>query len=423
MSSELVTSFRTGPYLAARVTGRDAATASDRSLHIGFLLDVSYSMCGERLSAVKRTLAAVSPLFKPTDFGTVVTFSAVARTIINHLPLDAAGVAQFLAATAAMVPESNTDLGAGITHMSALHSDYDAVILLTDGEITAGITRDEGIQAVLAGFRGRPIHTLGYGADHNRRLLNHVAVHSCATYTYVDSETTLPISMADLLEGLRSEVLHDAVLTVTGATCLELNAEGPVRRIGGVVPGRPYWSVFQLPPGPATLTLSSVEETVIMEAAVDDVTGEALEEVKEQIMRARVVTLLARVTAVLESRAHDAGDIDGSLDAQLQSLMDEIGESTRPLMLRMKGQLIDIRCYLRDLPAPPSRSGSAIARVDSSAVARFTSVTGVLSSQRGVTSYRGGEDPDQTFSSPNQRSASQQVSATYSGAEHQEDPD
>jgi hypothetical protein len=108
-----------------------------------------------------------------------------------------------------------------------------------------------------------------------------------------------------------------------------------------------------------------------------------------------------------------------AMEAQIQSLLDEMADSIRPLMLRMKGQLIDMRCALRDLPPPPalgavSRSYGDFTCVAPPALARFTSVTGVLSSQRGVTRYHDGEDPDQTFSSPGQRSVSHQVSEIYS---------
>jgi hypothetical protein len=105
-----------------------------------------------------------------------------------------------------------------------------------------------------------------------------------------------------------------------------------------------------------------------------------------------------------------------AVEAQIQWLLDEMSDSIRPFMLRMKGQLIDMRCALRNLPPPPVsrdpvyRSGD----VTSPLLARFTSVTGVLSSQRGVTRYHDNEDPDQTFSSPGQRSASHAVSATFS---------
>ena len=413
------------PYLAIRVEKEGAA--AEKPLHVGFLLDVSYSMMGERLNAVKRTLGAITPLFKPTDFCTIVTFSSGARTVVSKLQMDEPGIATFLNATAAIVVEGNTNLGAGITDMASLHSDYDTIIILTDGEITAGVSSNEGIMALLAGFRGKPIHTLGYGAEHNRRLLNRVAINSCGTYTYVDSETTLPLSMADLLEGLRSEVLHDACLRVSGdgltANSIELNGSGERRRIGGIVPGRPYWSVFKMDSGVegATITLTSAEETeTITLFGSEDGSGEA----QEQIFRARVAAILS--LGIIELDSPGGLRDPAAIESQIQVLLDEMDLLIRPLMLRMKGQLIDMRCALRDLPPPPAAAadGGPVYRSFGGvtmtppplpqALARFTSVTGVLSSQRGVTRYHDGEDPDQTFSSPNQRSASQQVSANYS---------
>jgi len=420
------------PYLAVRVE-KVTVERTAKPLHVGFLLDVSYSMTGERLAAVKKTLAAIAPMFRLMDFCTIVTFSSGGRTIVSRLQMDEPGIGTFLSAVAGIEVEGNTDLGAGITHMAPLHSDYDAVIILTDGEITAGVASNEGIMVLLAGFHGAPIHTLGYGADHNRRLLNRVAIHSCATYTYVDSETTLPLSMADLLEGLRTEVLHDARLQVNGigfgVTSIELNGVGGGRRIGGIVPGRPYWSVFKIDGDGdgdgdsriegATVTLTSTEETETI-SVINLVDSDANVEVQEQIIRARVAAVLQQGVIFMENPAR--GSTSADIDPQIQSLLTEIGASIRPLMLRMKGQLIDMRCALRDLPPPPpsvdgfprAMGGYLVSAPPPPALARFTSVTGVLSSQRGVTRYHDDEDADLTFSSPGQRSASHQVSQTYS---------
>ena len=418
-----INAFRKDSYLAVRVEAEGDAVGLTNDIHVGFLLDVSISMTGERLAAVKRTLNVLLPLFQAGDRCTVVTFSSTARTVVSSLAMDEAGKEQFRGRVDAMVTEGNTDLGLGITHLASLHSDYTAVILLTDGDITAGVSTNEGIQTLLAGFRGRPIYTLGYGAEHNRSLLNRVAIDSCATYTYVDSETTLPISTADLIQGLRTEVFHDAVVEISSPVwkSIELGpGEGrPFRHIGGVVPGRPYWSIFRLDSatdeGTPAIFLRSREMTLPCSTAPSDV-----DEVIEQIMRARVVRLLTNGTAELESPTTVATRAE--IGAQIDLLVTEIGDSFRPLMLRMKGQLIDMRCHLRSLPPPPSQGG--IRRSDSHTtiltppqLARFASITSVLSSQRGVTRYNDVDDPDQTFSSPAQRTASSQISQQYSSAD------
>jgi hypothetical protein len=210
-------------------------------------------------------------------------------------------------------------------------------------------------------------------------------------------------------------VLHDAVVSVSAGTSIELNGAGGVRRIGGVVPGRPYWSVFTVEGDieGVTVTLTSAEETV----TITTIRRECDSNAQEQIFRARVAATLSLGITEIDS-PHGLRD-PAAIEAQIQTLLDEMADSTRPLMLRMKGQLIDMRCALRDLPPPPvaaavNRSYGDATLVAPPALARFTSVTGVLSSQRGVTRYHDGEDPDQTFSSPNQRSVSHQVSVTYS---------
>jgi len=421
-----IDAFRKDNYLAVRVAA-DAIGSAQNNIHVGFLLDVSVSMAGERLDAVKRTLNVLMPLFQATDRCTVATFSSTARTVVSSLAMDEAGKEQFRSSVEAMATEGNTDLGLGITHLASLHSDYTAVILLTDGEITAGVSTNEGIQTLLAGFRGRPIYTLGYGAEHNRSLLNRVAIDSCATYTFVDSETTLPISTADLIEGLRTEVFHDAVVEISIPVWKSIEL-GPgdglsFRRIGGVVPGRPYWSIFRLDSAtddtsPA-IFLRSREMTLPCSSVSASSASASSDDVTEQIMRARVVKLLTIGTAELEHPTTESFRTE--IGSQIDLLVTEIGDSLRPLMLRMKGQLIDMRCHLRSLPPPPRggirRSNGHTSTLSPPQLARFTSVTGVLSGQRGVTRYLDTDDPDQTFSSPAQRTASSQISQQYSNAD------
>ena len=432
-----IDAFRKDRYLAVRVEAEGDAVGLTNDIHIGFLLDVSVSMTGERLAAVKRTLNVLLPLFQAGDRCTVVTFSSTARTVVSSLAMDEAGKEQFRGRVDAMATEGNTDLGLGITHLASLHPDYTAVILLTDGEITAGVSTNEGIQTLLAGFRGRPIYTLGYGAEHNRALLNLVAIDSCATYTYVDSETTLPISTADLIQGLRTEVFHDAVVEISSPVWKSIEL-GPgdgksFRRIGGVVPGRPYWSIFCIDPtaitdpdtGSPAIFLRSREMTLPCSSG-SAAASDSSDDVTEQIMRARVVKLLTLGTAELEHPTTVATRAE--IGTQIDLLITEIGDSFRPLMLRMKGQLIDMRCHLRSLPPPPPPSNGGIRRSDGHTnghtstlsppqLARFASITGVLSGQRGVTRYLDSDDPDQTFSSPAQRTASSQISQQYSNAD------
>ena len=429
-----IDAFRKDGYLAVRVEAApDASGSVTNDIHIGFLLDVSVSMTGERLTAVKRTLNVLMPLFQAGDRCTVVTFSSTARTVASSLAMDEAGKEQFRGRVDAMATEGNTDLGLGITHLASLHSDYTAVILLTDGEITAGVSTNEGIQTLLTGFRGRPIYTLGYGAEHNRSLLNRVAIDSCATYTYVDSETTLPISTADLIQGLRMEVFHDAVVEIASPAWKSIEL-GPgdgrsFRHIGGIVPGRPYWSIFCLD---STVTGNPDElspaiflrSREMMLPCSSGSAPDSSDEVTEQIMRARVVKLLTLGTAELEHPTTESFRTE--IGVQIDLLITEIGDSFRPLMLRMKGQLIDMRCHLRSLPPPPPPHGG-IRRSDGHTtghttlsppqLARFASITGVLSGQRGVTRYLDSDDPDQTFSSPAQRTASSQISQQYSNAD------
>ena len=246
--------------------------------------------------------------------------------------------------------------------------------------------------------------------------------------------------MADLVEGLRTEVFHDATIEISSSVWKSIEL-GPgdglsFRRIGGVVPGRPYWSIFSLDStiagNPDELSPAIFLRSREMTLPCSSISADSSDNVTEQIMRARVVKLLTLGTAELEHPTTESFRTE--IGVQIDLLITEIGDSFRPLMLRMKGQLIDMRCHLRSLPPPPLLGGG-IRRSDGYGhthghthghftttltppqLARFTSITGVLSSQRGVTRYGDDDNPDQTFSSPAQRNASSQISQQFSSAD------
>jgi hypothetical protein len=416
-----VTTHCYGNTLAVKVTAATATEVPSRDLHIGFLIDNSGSMEGPRLDAVKRTLHAARGILSTGDRVTLITFSEAARVLLANHSLGGEGMDAFYAAVDNIRPDASTNLGAGIEALfGAAVRDYDVLILLTDGVVNAGITSTAGLRAMALGAAGSPaFNTLGYGADHNRALLRDIATRSRGTYTFVESDEILPIAMADILSGARAEVIRDMRLAApAGWTCLEVGGE----RVGSVMPGRDYWVVYSRDEGAAGSVLYVTTGTEQIPFTLPEPqSGDIPPEVLEQLFRARVGAAMVALSDRLEGGgAPGVGDLD-AIRREIEAL--PIVVRTRPLMLRLIGQIAEIQAAIPPMPAftPSLRGGPlpvrTLARAD--VMARLASGATILCTQRGVHSMAGDEgmDPNHVsfFSTPYQRNASNTTHATYTG--------
>lgn len=413
----MITVTKSSDSLLVRIHAPADPDATGRPIHIGFLLDISDSMSGERLDSVKRTLEAARPLLQKEDRVTLVTFGETAATVVDHGLLDATGLDAFYAAVAAIHTNGCTNLGAGLEELNARYradDPYDAIVLLTDGQVNRGITGTAGLLALGSELTRRsPVafNTLGYGADHNRKLLRDLSTQTRGTYTFVDSDEILPIAMGDMLAGLRAEVLRAGVLTVEGGnwTCEEAGGGAATYAIGSIVPGRDYNFVFHsVTPeaAPTRIVLTGAagaryETSLVMELP------EATADLKEQQLRCRLAAALTQFGDELERQ----GWVGAANRATLLTIKGEIEASSddfrsRPMIFRFIGQIADA---LTAPDAPTAYRGYADA-----ISARVSSGAATLSTQRACASAMVDDPADDVFSSPLQRTASNNVHRTYS---------
>lgn len=393
-STMMISAFRDSDYLGVRVHA--LPIPGEKPANLAFLIDVSDSMTGERLAAVKKTLHSARTLFRADDRVTLVTFGESAHVIANNLSLADDGMERFYEAIDAIRTDGCTNMSAGFELLLTLQereAPFDALLLLTDGNVNHGIMSTAGLRTMAQGLGRLPITALGYGADHNRVLLRDLALTSRGSYVFVASEMLLPTAIGDLIGGIRTEILKDASIQVpAGWTCCELGGEASTYRIGNVVSGRDYWAIFRR-------SLPSVEEAtpIVLMSGREEVTRIAhiavspSLDLQEQVLRTRVGRAIVNASDQMEQGYRNGTEV-AELIAEFETLGEEL--MRRPLVLRMKAQLAEVLS---------SASPSNIL------LARMASGGTYLSVQRGVTS-----DPDDTmFSSDSQRATSTQVQKNY----------
>jgi hypothetical protein len=394
--STTLNAYIKGGDLAIRV--HSTVTPRPRALRIAFLLDVSDSMYGENLTAVKKTLAAAGPLLQSDDLLTLITFGDHA-----HLSLLEGSISDFFRVIDTIDVNGCTNMSAAFDLLYKYRDiPFDGIILLTDGIVNRGLTRTTMLRemALEIGNGSIPYATIGYGADHNRQLLSDISVATHGSYTYADSDEVLPTAIGDILSGLRNQVHRHAILTVDGNGwfCQEIGS-GDTHVIGGIVAEREYWAVFKGAEGAPPPTVQLIEGGRVIVSATAVVHDSV--EVTEQVLRVRVAHALKGITNQLENgtRVIDMSDVE-ALNAELEALPEETRR--RPLIRAMRGEL----CHVIE-NKPKSRAAHIMAHL--------VHTTAVLSSQRGMLSQTMNDDPHNLlFSSPTQVQSAMHVRGRFS---------
>jgi hypothetical protein len=403
----------TTPVVALRIL--PPAVVGRRSFHLALLLDTSGSMDGGRMSALKRTLHLLIDALDNGDKLSLVLYNGTASVSANSVELtdDRSSLHTIVDG---MIADGGTNMEAALTALNRLTHTVDSVFILTDGMINQGVTSSRGLQRILsaATVRGTPVNTLGYGADHNARLLRDMSIHSRGTYTYADSDEMLPAIIGDITGGLATEYARNAEIHVPdGWTCRELGADRTFM-VGTLIGEKEQWVVLEGPKGvdtlpPFRLTWNSGE------AIADRSSTITTTHVHEQECRVWVAAAFATVTDELER-----GDVENAkrILTELSSRLDASPAATTPAVVRLHAQVDDMLSSLTVTVAPGpavawpglglAPAGAGLPTFDGGlapVLSRLASHTATHVNQRGV---------DGNYNSPAQRAATGTLTAQFS---------
>ena len=420
------------PLLAVRIVPAAAVAgvgAARRPFHLALLIDVSGSMEGERIAAVRTTLQLLVEALHDDDVLTLISYQSSANVLAQGAVVTETSRSGLVAAVNGLTANGGTNLEAAIhalheiTHPNATlacegvvaPAPVDAVFLLTDGFINQGLTSSSALLTLLTAAvpSGTPIHTLGYGAEHNARMLRDMSMRTRASYTYADASELLPSIVGDILAGLATEVGRCGRLSMEGAgwTCLELGATAAGYDVGTLIDGKDQWIVLEGPEGatsPPTLVFSWKETaTAPLSNTVVTIDPDSMTtvQVAEQVARVRVAAALSAATDALE-----AGSVAPAVSA-LEALRAELQASSAAGTLFVVQLLAQVEEMLETLrhaaTAPPTLhrvrglggaavgGGCATAPSLAPIVTRMASNTVALSCQRGYVSMVSSQAPEE----------------------------
>ncbi|XP_073297423.1 E3 ubiquitin-protein ligase WAV3-like isoform X1 [Primulina huaijiensis] len=229
----------------------DATDQVDRaSIDLVLVLDVSGSMDGAKLFLMKRAVYFIIENLGPGDRLSLVSFSSSASRIFPLLRMTDTGREDAKQAVTSLDAGGGTNIieglkkGIRVLNERRERNSVASIILLSDGKDTyhndaiirgrknqnsstetsvlnillASVFSQNGEPVNDARLPTLPIHTFGFGADHDSSAMNGISDASGGTFSFIETVDTMREAFARCIGGLLSVSAQELRLTVSSAS-------------------------------------------------------------------------------------------------------------------------------------------------------------------------------------------------------------
>ncbi|KFK43122.1 hypothetical protein AALP_AA1G083200 [Arabis alpina] len=208
---------------AEGVSGEDRRTRAP--LDLITILDVSGSMEGMKMQLMKNAMSFVIQNLGETDRLSVIAFSSTARRLFPLRLMSETGKQAAMQAVNSLVAGGGTNIAEGLKIGARVIADrrwknpVSGMMLLSDGQdnVTlayAGLRLRTDYESLLPGFSRIPIHTFGFGSDHDAELMHTISQVSSGTFSFIETENVIQDAFAQCIGGLLSVVVLDQVVEI-----------------------------------------------------------------------------------------------------------------------------------------------------------------------------------------------------------------
>ncbi|CAN6890770.1 hypothetical protein HID58_079298 [Brassica napus] len=221
-------------HLKAAEGASDDRPATRAPLDLIAVLDVSGSMEGTKLHLLKNAVAFVIDNLGETDRLSVIAFSSGARRLFPLRLMSERGKREAIQAVNSLVAGGGTNIAEGLKIGARVIEDrrwknpVSGMMLLSDGQDNFTLSRSHShshshshslvrpradYQCLIPSSR-IPIHTFGFGADHDAELMHTISQVSSGTFSFIETETVIRDAFAQCIGGLLSVVALDQVVEI-----------------------------------------------------------------------------------------------------------------------------------------------------------------------------------------------------------------
>lgn len=191
------------------------------------VLDISGSMAGTKLALLKRAMGFVIQNLGSNDRLSVIAFSSTARRIFPLRLMTETGRQQALQAVNSLVASGGTNIAEGLRKGAKVMVErremnpVASIILLSDGQDTYTVNgsgpsqTQPNYQLLLpssiqgGGSLQIPVHTFGFGADHDASSMHSISEISGGTFSFIETEAMIQDAFAQCIGGLLSVVVQE----------------------------------------------------------------------------------------------------------------------------------------------------------------------------------------------------------------------
>ncbi|CAH9080456.1 unnamed protein product [Cuscuta epithymum] len=198
---------------------KTAAKTPRTPIDLVTVLDISGSMAGTKLALLKRAMSFVIQNMGPADRLAVVAFSSTARRLFPLRRMSDTGQRAALKAVNSLVANGGTNITEGLRMGTKIMNDrkdqnpVGSIILLSDGQDTYTASNISE-QLNLSSRFEIPVHTFGFGGDHDAEFLHKISEISGGTFSLIETEGIIQDAFAQCIGGLLSIVIKDLKLSI-----------------------------------------------------------------------------------------------------------------------------------------------------------------------------------------------------------------
>ncbi len=215
-------------YVLATVRGSDVAAATPAPLNLAIVLDRSGSMKGRRLENALSAARGMINRLRDGDVVSVITYNTQTDTVLPPTTIDSLARSRADRALTGVTAQGDTCISCGIdAGMAALRQRsgmVDRILLLSDGEATAGIRDLGGFRRLADTARGMgcAISSIGVDVDYNERVLSTLALESNGKHHFAENSGDVARAFDDELASLKATVAKDVEVELAMAPGVEV---------------------------------------------------------------------------------------------------------------------------------------------------------------------------------------------------------
>lgn len=216
-------------YLSLSVRATDDTRRTTRTpLDLAIVIDRSGSMRGKRLENAIAAAQGMIRRLRNGDVVSVVEYNTRTRTLVPPTTIDAYSRERAARLVSGLEARGGTciscGIDAGMDQLRRRSGTIERMLLLSDGEATAGVRDVEGFARIASTVRhlGAAISTIGVDVDYNERVMTALAQESNGQHYFVEDPSGLPRVFDHELESLVHTVAKDATVTVALAPGIEV---------------------------------------------------------------------------------------------------------------------------------------------------------------------------------------------------------